>query len=54
MGIPVPISVAFWASTVGMGDAQNAQSFDFAEIISDWGKVGIVNREIPPAEKKNP
>ena len=36
MGIP-----AFWASP----DAQNADHFDFAKIISDWGKVGFVNHE---------
>ena len=28
MGIPIPISLAFWASPVG--DAQNADRFDFA------------------------
>ena len=43
LGIPIPISLAFWASPVG--DAQNADRFDFAKIISDWGKVGIVNFE---------
>ena len=28
LGIPIPISLAFWASPVG--DAQNADHFDFA------------------------
>ena len=28
LGIPIPISLAFWASPVG--DAQNADRFDFA------------------------
>ena len=28
LGIPIPISLAFWASPVG--DAQNADGFDFA------------------------
>ena len=28
LGIPIPISLAFWASLVG--DAQNADRFDFA------------------------
>ena len=36
--------LAFWESPVW--DAQNVDSFDFAKIISDWGKVGIVNHEI--------
>ena len=36
LGIPIPISLAFWASPVG--DAKNADHFDF-------GKVGIVNHE---------
>ena len=43
MGIPISISQAFWASPVG--DAQNDDRFDFAYIISDWGKVGNVNQE---------
>ena len=30
----------------GVGYAQNADSFDFAKIISDWGKVGIVNQDL--------
>ena len=43
LGIPIPISLEFLASP--LGDAQNADHFDFALIISDWGKVGIVNHE---------
>ena len=38
MGIP-----AFWATP--HSHIPSADSFDFAEIISDWGKVGIVNHE---------
>ena len=54
LGIPIPISLAFWASPVG--DAQNADRFDFAKIISDWGKVGIVNFEFTAeySAEKNP
>ena len=49
-----PHSQAFWASPVG--DAQNADRFDFAKIISDWGKVGIVNFEFTAeySAEKNP